>query len=55
MPKSGLPPIEGKVVKREGDKEIVVVFPDRAYAEGEYGISFRNPAALRPRSRTPSA
>lgn len=46
LPKNGSPPIEGKIVKRAGDKEIVVVFPDRAYAQGEYGMSFRNPGGL---------
>jgi hypothetical protein len=46
LPKDGSAPMEGKVVKREGDGEIVVVFPDRAYAPGDYGISYENPGGL---------
>jgi|GEM_PF-2524452 len=46
VPKDGGAPFKGTVVKRVGDKEIVVVFPDKAYAQGVYGISFRNPGGL---------
>jgi len=46
LPKDGSAPFKGSVVKHGEDKEIVVVFPDRAYAQGDYGISFRNPGGL---------
>jgi len=39
-------PFEGKVVRRKGETEVVVIFPDRAYESGEYSITVKNPGGL---------
>jgi len=46
LPKDGRAASVGKVVQSKGEGEIVVAFPDKAYAPGEYAISFENPGGL---------
>ena len=46
VPLNGKPPSAGRVVERKDDKEIVVLFPDKAYEPGDYSLSFADPGGL---------
>jgi hypothetical protein len=46
VPKDGSAPFPGKVVSRVEDREIVVLFPDKAYSPGQFDIAFQNPGGL---------
>jgi hypothetical protein len=46
VPLNGKPPSVGTVVERKDNKEVVVLFPDKACEPGDYCLSFANPGGL---------
>ncbi|MGO8692096.1 MAG: hypothetical protein ACLQMF_00350 [Rectinemataceae bacterium] len=46
VPLNGKPPSVGTVVERKENKEVVVLFPDKAYEPGDYSLSFADPGGL---------